>query len=99
MILGDIPVKLNNRNATLGDLKKFLDEDEVCVAPERQRMFYMGYEIGDDSMKIKDITKPFGNNMFSLVLPRARGPGFTGPSPSQRFLITGNENTMIIQLT
>ena len=41
------------------------------------------------------MVKRFGENTFSLVLPRAVGPGFVGPLPSQRFLVIGKEQAGI----
>ena len=85
---GQLPVTLNQPDATLFDLKTELEE-EICVIPTRQRLFYLSYEILDDNLIIRDVVKRFGENMFSLVLPRAIGPGFVGPLPSQRFLVIG----------
>ena len=80
----------NAQNATLMDLKHRLQSAELCVDPERQRLFFMGYEITDDNLKLNDIVTKFGCNDFSVVLPRAQiGHISPLPGPEQRFLITG----------
>ena len=75
------------------DLKHRLQSAELCVEPERQRLFFMGYEITDDNLKLNDIVTKFGCNYFSVVLPRAVRAqiGYISPmpGPEQRFLITG----------
>ena len=37
-------INFGNQNATLMDLKHRLQSAELCVDPERQRLFFMGYE-------------------------------------------------------
>ena len=74
VFLGDVEVSFDDPNATLADLKEYLDEEgEICVIPERQRLFYMGYELKENHLKVKDIVSTYGTKMFSLVLTRAPG--------------------------
>ena len=84
---GDFECDLDQPDPTLLDLKNYLDEDEIGVLPERQRIFYMGYEITDDNLKINDIVGTFGANNFSLILTKAKESPIK--LPNQRFLITG----------
>ena len=84
---GDFECDLDQPDPTLLDLKTYLDEDEIGVLPERQRLFYMGYEITDDNLKINDIVGSFGTNNFSLILTKAKESPIK--LPNQRFLITG----------
>ena len=86
-LLGFYECCLDNPNATLLDLKNYLDEDEIGVKPERQRLYYMGYEVTDDSLQINDIFSSFGKNIFSLILTKAKANPIE--LPNQRFLIIG----------
>ena len=70
LISGPHPIHLENENATIWDVKIKLST-ELHLRPHRQYLYYMGYEIRNDFMKIKDIIKENNNdNEFMLILPK-----------------------------